>query len=98
VGQRRVQPVDHSDRQDRIEVFGIPVLALAGRIARIERAGPGIAAQFAAGVEQRGDHACDAGETRVEQQRFHRPADAGAAHLGVERNGRAMSGSAAEWM
>ena len=87
MGQRGIEPIDHRNAEDRVEIFAVPVLR-AGRLdARIKRAGPGIAAQFAAGIKQVGHYRRRIGKARIKQQRFHRPAHTGAAQLGVERDG-----------
>jgi hypothetical protein len=72
--------------------------ALAAQDRAIKRAGPRIAAQFAAPVEQSGDHSLRCRKLRIEQQRFHRPADPGAAQLGVERNGQRLVRIGGAWM
>ena len=87
VGERFVEPVDHGNRKDRLEIFGIPVVVGGGRNARVDGARAGIAAQLAPGVEQRLDQAVGViGIGRVDQQGFHRAANAGAAHLGIEHD------------
>ena len=83
--ERGIQPVHHRHRQDRVEVFGIPVFRRRRQNARIQRPRPRIAAQLAATLQQRRHHPLAGGKGGVEQQRFHRPANAGAPHLGVQR-------------
>ena len=84
--QRRIQPVNHRNRENRVEILAIPVVGAGRQNTRIDRARAGIAAQFAAAIDQACDNAGRFGKLRVEQQRFHRAADTGAAHLGIERD------------
>jgi hypothetical protein len=51
-----VDTVDHSCRDDGVEVFGVPVLIGGGLHARIYLLHGGVAADFAAGVEQCAHH------------------------------------------
>ncbi len=62
--ERRVEPVDHRDRQHRVEIFGVPVVGAGDPDPRIERARAFVAAHFAAGIEDRADHGSAIGEVR----------------------------------
>ena len=82
---RRVERVDDADREDRRQVFGVPVVLGRRLHRRNERARRVVAAQLdaLAGVDprQRRQHA--RGDALVHQQRLHRVARPVALRLGV---------------
>ncbi|MNE12049.1 hypothetical protein D3C80_1048290 [compost metagenome] len=82
-----VQAIDHTDRQDRVEVLGVPV-GLGGRFGLDDRPGALAATQFdALLLEAAGHFRQEAlGHLLVDQQRFHGATDAVAVGLGVERH------------
>jgi len=84
------EPVHHLHRQDRVEVFGAPVLFGGGDDARVEGAGGDVAADLAAGV-QHGDHEV-AVERRgaIDEQGLGGAADAGPAQLGIAHDGEGL--------
>ena len=87
---RRVDAVDHAGGDDGVEIFGA---TSPPRVAGFTRASAalhgGVAAHFAAGVEQHGDQRLEMRRRHgaIDQQRLGRAADAGAPHLGVEHDG-----------
>ena len=84
--QRAVEAIDHGDGKDGRKVFRAPIFLGRGLHARDDRAGTRIAAQLAAGVDKRGRNPGEqcVGHGGINQQRFERAADAGAAHLGID--------------
>ena len=97
--ERRVDAIDHGDRQDGVEPFGVEIRLARRRQVGHDGARRGIGAEVAAERAQIGN---DRGQQRgrdgaVDQQRLGGAADAGAAHLGVGHDARAIAGSAAAW-
>ena len=84
----RIQPVHDLDREDRVQVLGVPVLGRGGNGARLEPAHGLVAADLAAGgdkvVQDRPELVLRDGP--VDEQGLGRAADAGAPHLGVEHD------------
>ena len=86
VTDRLFDAVDRAHRDDRVEIFGAPILFGRRFRARIVRAHARIAADFAARIREvvqdrrqmRADDAC------IDQHRLGRAANAGAAHLAVQ--------------
>ena len=81
-----IKAIDDANGADWFEIFGIPVIRRGGFDARIERNRLGIAAQLATAIGERANNRFGIGKVAVDQQRFHCPANAGAPHLGVDRN------------
>ncbi len=88
VVDRLADAVDDAHRQDRVEIFGAPVLLGRRHRRRIDRQDRRIAAQFAAGRAQIGEDRRQRrlGDFAVDQQCFGRAADRHPAHLGVEHD------------
>ena len=85
---RLVDAVDDARGDDRVLIFGVPVLVGGGLHARIDLLHGVVAAHLAAGIDQHLDQRLQAGRGAgaIDQQRLGRAADAGAAHLGVEHD------------
>ncbi len=89
MGDGVLQAVHHLDRQDGVQIFGVPVGLRRRARALQQRQGSGVGAQFAAALAQ---GCAQIGQQRlghrlVNQQRFGRAANARAAHLGVQDHG-----------
>ena len=85
---RRLQTVDDAQSDDRVEIFGPPIVFARRRHARVGLAGGRIAAHRAARLDQRLDQGLQH-ERRggaVDEQRFGGAADAGPPHLSVDRD------------
>ncbi|MNM34576.1 hypothetical protein D3C81_452310 [compost metagenome] len=82
-----VQPVDDTDRQNRVQVLGAPVF-FSGRHRIDNCPGAFAAAQLNAFFAELGCHRRQEifGNGLIDQQRFHRAADAITVSLGVERD------------
>ena len=80
--------IDDSHGEDRVEIFGTPILFRCRFDVRIQGQRFRIAAQFAAGGAQIGKdrRQHDAGDRAIDQQGFGRAADRDAAHLGVQHD------------
>ncbi len=95
---RRRRPSTSCDRQDRVEIFGVPVTraSAASRCAARARGSRRRRAARSRPRPARPAIARRLGEGAVDQHRLGRAADAGAAHLGVDAPARrAFAGSAA---
>ena len=88
VRDRLVEPGHGLHRQDRVQILGAPVLLGGRRGTRLERAHHLVAADGAAGGDQRCQHRRQQalGGVAVDQQRLGGAAHAGAAQLGVDRD------------
>ena len=86
---RAIHAIDHLGGDDRVEIFGRPVLLACRFHARVGRARRLIAAHLTAGIEQHGDERLEVGrhDRAVHEQRLGRAADAGAPHLRIEHDG-----------
>ena len=85
---RRIDAVDHPGGDDGVKIFGVPI-GFARRLhAAVDRLHRGVAADFAAGVEQHEDQRLEQFRRSgpIDEQRLGRSAHAGAAHLGVEHD------------
>src|SRR5215211_3470324 len=80
---RFVETVDHSRRDDRVFILGIPIVVGCRLHPRVDLLHGVVAAHLAAGVDQHLDQRLQArrGSCAIDQQRLGRAADAGAAHL-----------------
>ena len=76
----------HGDRNDRIEIFGAPILFRCRRETRHPVANGLRTAHFAAGFDQGLNERRKMGGngSGIHQQRLSRPTNTGAAHLGVD--------------
>jgi len=94
MGDRLLDAVDDTNGEDRVEVFGAPVLLGCRRDLAVECQNLGIAAQIAArgaqiGEDRRQDRRRD---LAVDQQGLGGPADRHPAHLGVEHDRPCLHG------
>ena len=85
---RLIEPIDHLGGDDRVLVFGVPVLVSRRLYPGVGLLHGVVAAHLAPGVDQhlhqRLQSARSAGA--IDQQGFGRAADAGPAHLGVQHD------------
>jgi hypothetical protein len=82
-----------------IEPFGVEILRRGGGQGGDDGAGAASARKVQPSAARSAiSKAADRGDGGVDQQRFGRAANAGAAHFGVARMLRAMAKSAAAWM
>ena len=87
---RRVEPLDHADRQHEVEIFLVPVGVRRGPGRGHQRARVRAAAQLDAGVGEprRGRGQKTLGDGAIHQQRLERVADRRPLRLGVQHDGR----------
>src|SRR5438105_1574873 len=86
---RFVDAVDNARCDDRVFIFGVPVLVGSGFYPRVSALHGLVAAHLAAGIDQHFDQRLEARRCSraVDQQGLGRAADTGATHLGIEDNG-----------
>ena len=94
MGDRLVDPVDHLGGDDRVEIFGRPILLGRRPDARIGGLRVRIAAHLAARIDQHADQRRKQlrRDRAVDQQRLGGAANPGAPHLGVENDRLGHSG------
>ncbi len=85
---RTLDAVHHPRRDDRVEIFRVPVVLGRRPDARVRLPDDLVAAHLATGSEERLDHRRDVsrGRGRVEQHGLGSTTDTGAAELGVEHD------------
>ena len=90
--QRLVDTIDHADRKDGGQIFGIPVGRIGGNHSLVQLQHRIVAAYFATGFQQRANKRSGRGIVLIDQQGLHRSADAGPPHLGVDRDRQRLVG------
>ena len=90
-GDRFVEPADHRDRGDGVEIFGVPIGVGSGDDARVEGLRFGVAAQLAIAREGCGEGGHEGRrDGAVDKHALRRAADAGAPQLGVADDGQRL--------